>query len=76
MSRTLDQIRRDGLEALRRRLGKAGMVQFLQQFDAGRGDYATERHEWVDRMSLDTLRQTAGKKRSAKRQSKAKGNRP
>jgi len=33
MPQTLDQIRRAGLDALRQRLGKAGMVRFLQQFD-------------------------------------------
>ncbi len=66
MTRTLERIRQDGLEALRQRLGRAGMIRFLHQFDAGRGDYACERHAWVDVTSLDELRQAAGKKRPAK----------
>ena len=53
---TLDDIRRRGLDALLRRLGRAGMVRFLQQFEIGQGDYATKRHEWVDRISLDELK--------------------
>ena len=54
--RTLDQIRRDGLIALRRRLGVEGMVRFLQQFERGTGDYAAQRRKWVDRTSIDDIR--------------------
>ncbi len=60
-----DEIYRRGLEALRERLGRAGMVRFLQQFETGHGDYARARHAWVDRLSLDDLRQLA--KKPAKR---------
>jgi hypothetical protein len=65
MRLTQDEIYRRGLEALRERLGRAGMVRFLQQFEAGHGDYARERHEWVDRVTFDDLRKlsTAGKAR-------------
>ena len=42
---TLEQLRREGLEALRERLGQAGMIRFLQQFETGDGDYANERHK-------------------------------
>ena len=59
---TLDQLRCEGLEALRERLRRAGMVWFLSQFDNGRGDYARERREWVDRTSLEELRHAAGAK--------------
>lgn len=64
MHRTLDDIRRDGLDALRKRLGRAGMIRFLQQFETGAGDYATERHAWVDAMSLETLRKRRTPRRS------------
>ncbi len=67
MPRTLEEIRRLGLEALRQRLGRAGMIRFLQQFETGRGDYARERHAWVDRMSLDQLAAEAQTKRTRKR---------
>ena len=39
MRLTLDEIYREGLRALRDRLGRAGMVRFLQQFETGGGDY-------------------------------------
>ena len=46
MQRTLNEVRQEGLEALRERLGRADMIRFLQQFETGSGDYARERHEW------------------------------
>lgn len=63
MHRTLDEIRREGLSALRRKLGRAGMIRFLQQFETGSGDYAVERHKWTDRTSLSDLQALAAKAR-------------
>lgn len=56
MRKTLEQIRQEGLEALRKQLGRADMIRFLQQFETGKGDYAKERHAWVDATSLAQLR--------------------
>jgi len=63
MHRTLEQIRREGLTALRKRLGRAGMIRFLQQFETGAGDYASERHDWVDQTSLSDIKRLADKGR-------------
>lgn len=52
MNKTLDQIRAEGFAALRDKLGRAGMIRFLQQFDAGHGDYAEDRREWAEKTSL------------------------
>jgi hypothetical protein len=57
--RTLDEIRREGLAALRERLGRSGLIQFLQQFELGSGDYAQERRDWVDQTSLDEIKRAA-----------------
>ena len=65
---TLERIRREGLEALRERLGRAGMIRFLAQFDNGGGDYAKDRQEWVDRTSLAEIRESS---RRSKRRKKA-----
>jgi len=68
MRQTLDKNRQRGLEALRRELGPAGMVRFLQQFETGAGDYARDRHGWVDRTSLDDIRAAVpGRKRKRKK---------
>lgn len=39
-------VRKIGLEALSKALGPVGMVRFLQQFEAGTGDYTKERERW------------------------------
>ena len=62
MRLTPDEIQRQGLQALREKLGRAGMIRFLQQFESGSGDYARERHAWVDRTSLKDLRALADTK--------------
>ena len=77
MHRTLDQIRRTGLTALRTRLGRAGMIRFLQQFETGQGDYAEQRREWLDATSLAEIRQLASQgarpKRSDKQRTRRSG---
>jgi hypothetical protein len=45
---TPEALRQAGLDALRRDLGAAGMVRFLQQFEMGQGDYTAERWQWLD----------------------------
>ncbi len=59
MQRTLDDVRREGLKALRDRLGRADMLRFLQQFEPGSGDYSQERHPWVTTISLEEIEQIA-----------------
>ena len=44
---TLEQIREQGLQVLRERLGIVGMVRFLQQGETGGGNYTEERHQWL-----------------------------
>ena len=56
MPMTLEQIRQDGLDALRAKLGQAGMIRFLQQFENGSGDYTAERRKWVDTTSMADLK--------------------
>ncbi len=72
MHQTLDQIRRARLVALRQRLGRAGMIRFLQQFDIGAGDYAVERHDWVDRVPLEELRSLAAQGGRTRRKSRTR----
>lgn len=52
---TPDQIRKEGFKALERQLGPDGMIRFLQQFDAGCGDYTKERHQMLGEGSVDEL---------------------
>ena len=68
MHRTLNDIRMEGLEALRERLGRAGMIRFLQQFESGEGDYTIQRRAWVDYTSMADLKRLSRvrRKRSPK----------
>ena len=63
---TPETLRLAGLDALRRDLGAAGMVRFLQQFEMGSGDYALDRWQWLsENADVETLtksiQQTTGK---------------
>lgn len=59
-------LRKIGLEALYKSLGPIGMVRFLQQYEAGTGDYTKERDLWLKGISIDSiaveLRRTRKKK--------------
>jgi len=70
MYRTPEEIRTKGLSALKRELGVAGMIRFLQQFDRGNGDWAKERHEWADNLTWDQIKKAAEKLRRGKRRAK------
>ena len=70
MRKTPEQIRAAGLTALKRELGVAGTIRFLQQFNPGAGDWAKERGPWVDRTTLDEIRQSAYGRRPRKRKTK------
>ena len=64
MHRTLNDIRRDGLQALRQCLARVDMIRFLQQFETGQGDYASQRHEWVDQTTLDDIERQSSDERA------------
>lgn len=52
---TPEDIRYEGLKALADSLGPVGMVQFLQQFDYRKGDYAKERKKWLKDYNVDEI---------------------
>jgi hypothetical protein len=66
MRKTPEQIRTAGLAALKRELGTAGMIRFLQQFDRGNGDWATERGVWADRTTLAEINRLAARAKDRK----------
>jgi len=44
-----------GMKALTRELGAAGMVQFMQQFGKGHGDYSKDRHRVLDKFTVNDI---------------------
>jgi hypothetical protein len=67
MTMTGEQIRKRGLAALRRELGRAGLVRFLQHFDAGKGDYTHERPKLLADLTMAQLRRQAGQQKKKTR---------
>lgn len=62
---TTEQIRQAGVQALARELGPVGMVRFLQQFEFGRGDYSSERFEWLGPQDVQSLTDEIRNRRAA-----------
>lgn len=54
-SMSLYQIRMEGWKALTERLGPAGAMRFMMQYDPGHGDYTKERQEIFAEMTIDGL---------------------
>ena len=44
----LERIRREGLQALKEKLGIEGMIKFIQMYSEGKGDYTKERRETLE----------------------------
>jgi hypothetical protein len=49
------QIRLEGWKALTERLGPAGAMRFMMQYDPGHGDYTEERREIFADLDLEGL---------------------
>lgn len=54
-SMSLYQIRMEGWKVLTERLGPAGAMRFMMQYDPGYGDYTTERREIFADLTIDSL---------------------
>jgi len=54
--RTPHEIAVKGFEALVEKLGPGGAVQFIHQFEKGRGDYTKERQRILKGLTLRKLR--------------------
>jgi len=52
---TPNELRRIGMDALRQALGPVGTIRFLQQFEAGRGDYTREHEAEKDHETVQSL---------------------
>lgn len=55
MTKTQQEIVRQGYKALINSLGVVDSIRFIQYFSQGQGDYTKERHQWLDNTSLEEL---------------------
>ena len=60
--RSINEIRKLGIDALAEALGPVDMARFLQIFDLGSGDYTKERAGWLDQ-SLEEILEEIKRKR-------------
>ncbi len=51
--RELEKIRREGLKALKEKLGVEGMIKFIQMYSDGKGDYTQEREELLKDVTIE-----------------------
>ena len=61
-----DKIRVRGVQVLTRELGAAGMVQFMQQFRSGHGDYTKERNKLLGNLTVDQVVAGIRRKRASR----------
>ena len=53
--KTLNRIREEGISVLNKKLGPVDTIRFLQQFDAGYGDYTHERESILGNPSVNEI---------------------
>jgi len=63
---TLNEIRTIGFEALVRELGPVGTIRFVQQYEAGHGDYTRDRRKWLPKKSVREIGKQIEKERKTK----------
>jgi hypothetical protein len=47
-AKTLNEIQKQGIDALVKELGPVDAIRFLQIYDQGSGDYTKERKKWLE----------------------------
>lgn len=60
--RELEKIRREGLKALKDKLGVDGMIKFIQMYSDGKGDYTGEREELLKDITIEDFEKFLQKK--------------
>jgi hypothetical protein len=49
------ELYRKGFQALVDALEYVDAIRFIRQFDNGSGDYTEERHQWLDKVTMDEI---------------------
>lgn len=69
MKMTPIELQRKGFKALVDALGIVDAIRFIHQYDSGSGDYTKERHQWLDRLTMDDILVDIQKRQQAKKDS-------
>ena len=49
----LENIRAEGIKALKEKLGAVGMIKFIQMYSNGQGDYTQDREEYLKGTTIE-----------------------
>jgi hypothetical protein len=49
------ELQRKGFQALVNNLGIVDAIRFIHQYDSGSGDYTEERHQWLDKLTMEEI---------------------
>jgi hypothetical protein len=55
MSKTQQEVIRQGYQALVNSLGVVDAIRFIRHFAPGQGDYTNDRHQWLDQISREDI---------------------
>ena len=56
MDSELERIRREGLKALKDKLGVDGMIKFIQLYSDGKGDYTQEKDDILKDATIEDFK--------------------
>lgn len=66
-TKTLSQVREEGISVLTESLGPVDAIRFMQQFDAGSGDYTARRQRILGHPTVDEVADKIKRMRRTKR---------
>ena len=49
------ELQRKGFQALVNSFGIVDAIRFIHQYDSGSGDYTQERHQWLDKLTMEEI---------------------
>jgi len=49
------ELQRKGFQALVNSLGIVDAIRFIHQYDSDSGNYTEERHQWLDKLTMDDI---------------------
>jgi hypothetical protein len=52
---TNEEFERRTLDAIQREFGLGGVARFIMTYRSGRGDYTTDRHQWLEKLSIEDI---------------------
>ena|GEM_PF-765079 len=52
---TPEELRVEGFRVLSRGLGPAAALRFVLEYERGRGDYSSERHDLIDHLTVEQV---------------------